>query len=703
MPFILGGKWAVNMDSVVRSGSGQRLVPVDHYLVSQTDLQGNITYCNAEFLALSGYTQQELMGRSHGIIRHPDMPDAVFRDLWQTIRQGLPWRGIVKNRCKNGDHYWVDSLIVPLISDDRQIGYMSVRCAPSQADIQKAEELYARLRNGNGQISSMPPWYRRITLRARVIAMLAVMSIIVLVGTYVGVQGEITMGTNVERAYEAHLKPIQIAARMVEQTSDNRAQVMLALQHSPDNPYHNQHDHAVTMHLDAMRNGIATIEQLRSQLQDSVLDAQAQPLMSAFLSSLRQLSDDGIAPALAAMSVQDFDGAQRLLLGRVNPMYKDMSAKATALRTMLEQQGVEARRDASAQLRQLLIISTVGGGMGLLVTLVLGIWLSHSISSKMQRMMSYLRRIGQGDLSQTIPIDDHDEIGKALMELAGMQANLRASVAVAGAIAQGNLSEQVARRSERDMLGQALESMVRRLRSVVGDVVRGAASVASGSQQLSAGAEQLSQGATYQASCAEQASSAMTQISGSIRQTAENAETTAKLSKESASAAAESGQAVSQTINAMKTIASKISIVQEIARQTDMLALNAAVEAARAGQHGRGFAVVASEVRKLAERSEHAALDISRLSDSTVEVADKAGEMLRHLVPNIQRTAELVEEISAACREQDVGADQISTAIQQLDKIIQQNAAAAEEMSATSEELASQASNLQTGVEFFQV
>ncbi|MCZ4291696.1 methyl-accepting chemotaxis protein, partial [Hoeflea alexandrii] len=165
----------------------------------------------------------------------------------------------------------------------------------------------------------------------------------------------------------------------------------------------------------------------------------------------------------------------------------------------------------------------------------------------------------------------------------------------------------------------------------------------------------------------------------------------------------ESGNAVDRAVNAMRTIAEKISIVQEIARQTDLLALNAAVEAARAGEHGKGFAVVASEVRKLAERSQAAAAEISGLSGETVTVATQAGEMLTRLVPDIRKTAELVAEISAACREQDIGSSQINEAIQQLDKVTQQNAGASEEMSATSEELAAQAEELQASIAFFKV
>jgi methyl-accepting chemotaxis protein len=195
----------------------------------------------------------------------------------------------------------------------------------------------------------------------------------------------------------------------------------------------------------------------------------------------------------------------------------------------------------------------------------------------------------------------------------------------------------------------------------------------------------------------------MEQMAANIKQNADNAAQTEKIARQSAKDAEMSGEAVTRAVDAMRTIAQKIGIVQEIARQTDLLALNAAVEAARAGEHGKGFAVVASEVRKLAERSQSAAAEISSMSSDTVKAAADAGDMLGRLVPDIRKTAELVSEISAACREQDIGASQINEAIQQLDKVTQQNAGASEQMSATSEELASQAEELQTSIAFFKV
>jgi methyl-accepting chemotaxis protein len=308
-------------------------------------------------------------------------------------------------------------------------------------------------------------------------------------------------------------------------------------------------------------------------------------------------------------------------------------------------------------------------------------------------------RVGNGDLSvEPKPLSEKDTLGLALER---MVINLRETAALSDKIADGDLTVEPKPLSNNDILGQALERMVARLRSVVGNALIASDNVSSGSQQLSATAEQVSQGATEQASAAEEASASMEQMAANIKQNADNAAQTEKISRQSAKDAALSGEAVNRAVDAMQTIAQKITIVQEIARQTDLLALNAAVEAARAGEHGRGFAVVASEVRKLAERSQVAATEIGAVSQDTVKAAQSAGEMLAALVPNIRRTAELVSEISAACREQDIGASQINEAIQQLDQVTQKNASASEQMTATSEELAGQAEKLQASIAFF--
>jgi methyl-accepting chemotaxis protein len=287
----------------------------------------------------------------------------------------------------------------------------------------------------------------------------------------------------------------------------------------------------------------------------------------------------------------------------------------------------------------------------------------------------------------------------------GVKRNLASAVTLADAVASGDLNATATVNTSDEIkdLIDSLNAMAAKLRSVVGEVTTAARNVASGSEEMSATAEQLSQGSTEQASSTEEASASMEEMASTIKQSADNAAQTEQIARQSAADAIASGAAVGKAVDAMQTIATKIMVVQEIARQTDLLALNAAVEAARAGEHGRGFAVVASEVRKLAERSQAAAAEISTLSGDTVKAAQSAGEMLNRLVPDIQRTAQLVEEISAATREQNAGASQINAAIQQLDKVTQQNTAAAEEMAATSEELAGQAEQLQSAIGFFRL
>ena len=272
-------------------------------------------------------------------------------------------------------------------------------------------------------------------------------------------------------------------------------------------------------------------------------------------------------------------------------------------------------------------------------------------------------------------------------------------------VSTGALTERVEIACEGDhrRMKDSINNLIDSLSGFAANVTDAAAQVASGSQELSSSSEQVSQGASEQAAAAEQASAAMEEMAANIKQNADNAAQTEKIARQSAKDAEMSGDAVNKAVGAMQMIADKIGIVQEIARQTDLLALNAAVEAARAGEHGRGFAVVASEVRKLAERSQGAAAEISSVSSETVKAAAEAGEMLSKLVPDIRRTAELVSEISAACREQDIGSEQINEAIQQLDQVTQQNASASEQISSTSEELASQAEELQSTIAFFQL
>jgi len=313
----------------------------------------------------------------------------------------------------------------------------------------------------------------------------------------------------------------------------------------------------------------------------------------------------------------------------------------------------------------------------------------------------YVDRISKGDIPPKITDNYNGDFNEIKNNLNVLIESMNEITGVAAQIADGNLMVDIRERSEQDKLIQSLVQMIEKLTEVVKNVQSASDNVATRSQEMSAKTEQISQGATEQAASAEEVSSSMEQMTSNIMQNADNAQQTEKIAVKCAEDAREGGNAVGETVAAMKEIANKISIIEEIARQTNMLALNAAIEAARAGEHGKGFAVVAAEVRRLAERSQTAAGEINRLSASSVQIAEHAGELLGSIVPAIQKTADLVQEINSASNEQKTGADQINKAIQQLDQVIQQNAAAAEEMASTAGELNDQADELQTSAAFF--
>jgi len=313
----------------------------------------------------------------------------------------------------------------------------------------------------------------------------------------------------------------------------------------------------------------------------------------------------------------------------------------------------------------------------------------------------YIDRISKGDLPPTITDTYHGDFNLIKDNLNALIAAMGEITNAADEMANGNLTVALRERSPQDKLMQALSAMVAGITRVVSDIRGIAGEVASASQAISTTSIEVSKGASSQAASAEEASSSMEEMVSNIKQNADSAQQTDKIANKSAADAQESGKSVVEAVAAMKEIASRVSIIEEIARQTNLLALNAAIEAARAGEHGKGFAVVAAEVRKLAERSQKAAGEINQLSGTTVKVSERAGEMLQKLVPDIQRTAELVQEIAAASKEQDTGAEQINKALVQLEKVIQQNASASEEMASTTEELTSQSEQLVSALGFF--
>ena len=365
----------------------------------------------------------------------------------------------------------------------------------------------------------------------------------------------------------------------------------------------------------------------------------------------------------------------------------------------IQAKGVSAEKAAGRATSLIVLASIVAAIFGLIISVLLTIGITRPLATA----VAAADKVAQGDVDVQFNVGRKDEVGDVLTAMHRMIASTKSKVDAAVRIAGGDLTTAVTPASDRDALGNALQGMVAKLSQVIGEVRAGANALSSAATQVSSTSQSLSQGTSEQAASVEETTSSLEQMTASISKNADNSRQLEQSAVKAARDGEESGKAVVDTVAAMKAIAEKISIVEEIAYQTNLLALNAAIEAARAGEHGKGFAVVATEVRKLAERSQTAAKEIGGLAASSVKVAERSGQLLLELVPAIRKSADTVQEVAAATAEQSAGVSQINRALTGVDQVTQRNASAAEELASTAEEMASQAESLEQLMAFFRV
>jgi PAS domain S-box-containing protein len=405
----------------------ERLFPADKTLVSKTDTKGIITFANKDFIEVSGFSEEELVGTNHNIIRHPEMPPAAFELMWKTLQRGLPWHGIVKNRCKNGDHYWVDAKVVPVKKGGRIIGYMSVRTSPSREDVASAEAAYqlAATEPATLKEDAVAGWKKYLSIRNGIPLWILFVALMMIAGGILGISGLMQSNAAIQTLYNEELEPVQSIGRINFLMADNRAQIALALHHDPVLHPNSRHDHSIDSHLRTLTGNKDEIDRLWAAYVGKIDNADEKALAEAYWQARSQYVQEGLLRAKQALESGNFAQAEAILLGKVNPLYDKANASVTQLLKHLSERGQARFTTLVEHNRRIANVAIAGIVFGCLVLIVAGIFFFRVTVMPLQKAVLALEEIAEGNLSGNAESGGYGEPGRVMAAVMVMQMHLK--------------------------------------------------------------------------------------------------------------------------------------------------------------------------------------------------------------------------------------------------------------------------------------